>query len=189
MNKTKNVFISGKGKIVTYINMDAGFAPRYDDKYLEEMSKSAWGIIKDNKESTNAAKEVAKYYKDLAKLYKDSTLQLNANDPKTLKFCSNNMVQAPYDEWHISWNSNSIRIVPFMREINGNNKVWYNGQYVNETVRDDLMCKEESEAKAQNASLLREYRNALYEIKKYKQEYINAKNAYEEKYKQIREKI
>ena len=51
------------------------------------------------------------------------------------------------------------------------------------------MCKEESEAKAQNASLLREYRNAMDEIKKYKQEYINAKNAYEEKYKQIREKI
>ena len=55
------------------------------------MSNSAWGIIKDNKESTNAAKEVAKQYKDLTKLYKDSTLQLNANDAKTLKFCSNIM--------------------------------------------------------------------------------------------------
>ena len=70
MNNTKTIFISGKGKLVTTINVSSGFAPKYDDKYMEEMSRSAWGIVKDNKESTDAAKAVAQYYKDLAKLYK-----------------------------------------------------------------------------------------------------------------------
>ena len=186
MNNTKTIFISGKGKLVTTINVSSWFAPKYDDKYMEEMSRSAWGIVKDNKESTDAAKAVAQYYKDLAKLYKESTNQLNANNPQTLKYLSNNMIKAPYDEWHISWNSNNIRIVPFMREINNNNFVWYNGQYVNESQRDNLMCQEESEARAENRSILKEYRIAMDEIKKYKQEYMNKKKNYEEKYKQIR---
>ena len=88
MNDSKKVFISGK-TTSEGLNIKNGFAPRYDDNYLNQMSTSAWGIVKNNRDSTNAAKLVAQYYKDIAKLYKDSTAQLNPNDNGTLRYCQN----------------------------------------------------------------------------------------------------